>query len=214
MSFKFLFLSDSKSYRFSFVKFTIKATLSLYTNIVAVFCLSLYSWRWWHHMKELCTCSYVLLFRCYLDSVHQHHDSDYRMMKWFRLHCWYSLLGTARSRCRKHSRVVLPQYHGQSRHFQMEWLLWHVVADMRTLLFWRNIQPTIIFMVWFIKASKVLPSTGYPNCLQTTPASRLSQELSQTVPHKPLRQISTVPALTPPLNRIWPSLQLVGTAST
>ena len=91
-------------------------------------------------MKELCTCSYVLLFRCYLDNVHQHHESGYRMMKWFQLHCWYSLLGTAHSQCRKHSRVVLPQYHGQSRHFQMEWLLWHVIADMRTLLFWCNIQ--------------------------------------------------------------------------
>ena len=58
------------------------------------------------------------------------------------------------------------------------------------------------------------PSTGYPNCLQTTLASRLSQELSQMVPQNPLRQISTVPCLWPPRSLIWPSVQLVGTGVT
>ena len=37
--------------------------------------------------------------------------------------------------------------------------------------------------------------TSYPSCLHTTLASLLSQPLSHTVPHTPLMQISTLPAL-------------------
>ena len=53
------------------------------------------------------------------------------------------------------------------------------------------------------------PSEWYPSCLHTTDASLLSQPLSQTVPHLPSAQISTLPScqLIPPLRRIEPSLQ-------
>ena len=53
------------------------------------------------------------------------------------------------------------------------------------------------------------PKEGYPNCLHTTSASLLSQLLSQTVPHLPSTQISTLPCRTVeprPLNRMEPSL--------
>jgi len=54
---------------------------------------------------------------------------------------------------------------------------------------------------------KTLPvSTLYPSCLHTTLASLLSHRSSHTVPHTPLIQISTLPALFtgPPTKRsVW-----------
>ena len=41
----------------------------------------------------------------------------------------------------------------------------------------------------------IIPVVGYPSCLQTTWASLLSQESSQTVPHCPPEHTSTLPAL-------------------
>ena len=51
--------------------------------------------------------------------------------------------------------------------------------------------------------------TLYPSCLHTTLASLLSQPLSHTVPHTPLMQISTLPALLtgPPTKRTVPLVQ-------
>ena len=52
------------------------------------------------------------------------------------------------------------------------------------------------------------PREGYPSCLHTTAASLLSQLVSQTVPHLPSTQISTLPSCTLvlPLRRIEPPL--------
>ena len=48
----------------------------------------------------------------------------------------------------------------------------------------------------------------YPSCLQTILASVLSQSSSHTVPHKLLKQISTLPLVlvVPSTSRISPSL--------
>ena len=57
---------------------------------------------------------------------------------------------------------------------------------------------------------KALPVlTLYPSCLHTTLASLLSQLLWHTVPHTPLMQISTLPALSrgPPAKRTVPVMQ-------
>lgn len=57
------------------------------------------------------------------------------------------------------------------------------------------------------------PKDVYPNCLQTTWASRLSHPLPHTVPHSLSTQISTLPSLwlDPPTKRIWPWEQFAGT---
>ena len=81
--------------------------------------------------------------RSYLDIVHQHRHRGHNLMKWFRLHCWCSLLGTAHSQCRKHNRAVSLRCHGHSGHLQLVWLLWHVAADMITLFSWCSIQPIV-----------------------------------------------------------------------
>ena len=59
------------------------------------------------------------------------------------------------------------------------------------------------------------PREGQPSCLHTTVASLLSQPLSQTVPHLPSTQISTLPSsrVEPPLNRMEPSLHSLDVAS-
>ena len=125
-------------------------------------------------------------------------------MKWFQFHCWCNSLGTALSPCRKHCQSELLQFHYQSRHCWMELLLWSA-AD--TITKWQWITWSYCFVI-----QCNLPSTGNPSCLQTTLASRLSQELSQTVPHSLPRHISTVPCFRPLLSRICPSAQLSGTA--
>ena len=50
------------------------------------------------------------------------------------------------------------------------------------------------------------PSVEYPCCLQTTRASSLPHKSSHTVPHLPLKQISTLPSdrALPPASRISP----------
>ena len=128
-------------------------------------------------------------------------------MKWPQFLCWYSLLGPAHSPCRKHSQSELVQFHFHSKHYLMVWLLWSAVDITMHLL-----ANSLYVPKYHNSNSNFSPSTGYPNCLQTTLASRLSQELSQMVPQTLLRQICTVPCLCPLLSLIWPSVQLVRAA--
>ena len=51
-----------------------------------------------------------------------------------------------------------------------------------------------------------VPVLGNPSCLQTTSASLLSHESSQTMPHSPAH-ISTLPAVTSPASLRLPLLQ-------
>ena len=75
----------------------------------------------------------------------------------------------------------------------------------------KHIQNTAL---WYVcTCDHYSPKDVYPNCLQTTWASRLSHPLPHTVPHSLSTQISTLPSrwLDPPTKRIWPWEQFAGT---
>ena len=57
----------------------------------------------------------------------------------------------------------------------------------------------------------IIPAAEYPSCLQTTVASDMSKESSQTVPHTLLAHTSTRPSLIllPPISLMLPSAQAV-----
>ena len=74
----------------------------------------------------------------------------------------------------------------------------------------KHIQNTALWYVCI--CDHYSPKDVYPNCLQTTWASRLSHPLPHTVPHSLSTQISTLPSLwlDPPTKRIWPWEQFAG----
>ena len=92
-------------------------------------------------------------------------------------------------------------------------LLW-TVAPVGSSKFYMLTSYTSVY-TWTLVCVN-LPIVGYPNCLHTTLASGLVKELSQTVPHWLLKQISTLPSpsLRPPTKRTEPLVQLLSVTGT
>ena len=80
----------------------------------------------------------------------------------------------------------------------------HIQFEVMNVAMWFLLQPGIE-----ARCTSLPVSTLNPSCLHTTLASLLSHPLSHTVPHNPLMQISTLPALStgPPARRSVPLVQ-------
>lgn len=115
---------------------------------------------------------------------------------------------------------ILPWNLSVSIHYVLHW-----TRSARYFFFWEG---NIIYIRKGNIICKATTTTAYvyynhspvnsipslcESCLQTTPASRLSHESSQTVPHTPSRHTSSLPrrSLEPPTNWMSPSSQVAKT---